>query len=843
MEYDLTTYQRTAAQEIIGLLRDSGYDWRERNRKSSFALSAITGAGKTVIATAVIEATFFGSADFGVDPDPAATFLWVTDDPALNRQTINKMNAASDLLEPKHLKIIDDGFLDRELTPGRVHFINIQKLSKGARLTQSGTNLRQSSFWDILANTVANRSTTLYVIRDEAHRGIKRSADRTPIMHRIIHGDPGSNPAVPVVWGISATIKNFTDAMGELVDRTMFPHVQVDIDEVRNSGLVKDEIGLEQPEDTGTFSTTLLRDAVRATLDYETRWHDYRTANPGEKEVLPILVVQVPDKASPKKLAEMVSTITDAWPDLEPDGIAHVFGEHESITLAGRTIRWERPESIEFETSIRVVLAKTAISTGWDCPRAEVLYSERPAKDATHIAQIIGRMVRQPLAHRVETDDALNSVTCYLPLFDRDALGAIKDELEGKGKANGSGKVAPSVVRSPKVFGRNPEIGSDVFDLIESLPSIPTPDPLASPLRRAKNLAALLVDDASGNAMLAGAGAALTKTLMSKLDGLAAEHAEQVDAIEEDLRSAETSRTSTTITGQELSVTARTLATHHEDLERDARRIVTSIKEGVGLDYLRHLARKDPDTDPIDLKVTAAALFRVPGVVAALDQAATAWVHTHLERYAVEIRNTTGATREAFRRVQEQSASPEVLTPELRPNEKAATRDRNGHALVTVDRHLFSDEDGRFPLDGNDWEQTVVRTELDRPSTVAWYRNPSRAASNTLRIAYQDEGERWRSLQVDFLIVSAKDDGQLAVAIVDPHGDHLADARAKLLALADYAEHHGDRFVRIESISKTDAGDLRVLDLKDEVVRDAVRAFDGGRVTPLYDHQVSRLYI
>ena len=72
---------------------------------------------------------------------------------------------------------------------------------------------------------------------------------------------------------------------------------------------------------------------------------------------------------------------------------------------------------------------------------------------------------------------------------------------------------------------------------------------------------------------------------------------------------------------------------------------------------------------------------------------------------------------------------------------------------------------------------------------------------------------------------------------------YAAASRAKLLALADYAEAHGDRYVRIESISKTEAGELRVLDLKDEVVRDAVRAFDGGRVTPLYDHVVSRLYI
>ena len=110
-------------------------------------------------------------------------------------------------------------------------------------------------------------------------------------------------------------------------------------------------------------------------------------------------------------------------------------------TLGARTVDWVYPESIQTDTEVRVVLAKEAISTGWDCPRAEVLYSERPAKDATHIAQIIGRMVRQPLAHRIATDDALNSVMCYLPLFDRKALTTIKDALEGSGADNGQNRV------------------------------------------------------------------------------------------------------------------------------------------------------------------------------------------------------------------------------------------------------------------------------------------------------------------------------------------------------------------------------------------------------------------
>lgn len=412
MRYELLDYQREAAATVLSRLHLGRDLWASSRIPSSFALSAITGAGKTVIAAAVIEAAFHGSPDLEAEPDPRATFLWITDDPALNRQTRNKMLDSSDLLLPKALVELDEWFLDQELSPGKVYSLNTQKLSKTSRLVQSTTNLRQVSFWDVLANTVNGGKTTLYMILDEAHRGMKRTPDRTTIVQRLIHGEIGSNPAMPVVWGISATIERFTKAMGATPDRTSYPHVIVDIEKVRASGLVKDEIGLDQPDEQGTFSTTLLRDAVKTIRDFESRWSNYSSAE-GEPTVLPVIVVQVPDKADSAKIADLVNVVESEWPGLGTHAVVHVFGEHEPIVLGSRTINWVQPESIQTDDEIRVVLAKEAISTGWDCPRAEVLYSERPAKDSTHIAQVIGRMVRQPLAHRIATDDALNSVSCY----------------------------------------------------------------------------------------------------------------------------------------------------------------------------------------------------------------------------------------------------------------------------------------------------------------------------------------------------------------------------------------------------------------------------------------------
>lgn len=841
MRYELMDYQRGAALDVLDRLDRARRDWAGGYR-SSFALSAITGSGKTVIATAVIEAVLYGSADFGVDADPQATFLWITDDPALNRQTRNRMLDASDLLAPRTLIELDDGFLDPALSPGRVHFLNVQKLSKASRLVQSGTNLRQVSFWDVLANTVKAPTTTLYLILDEAHRGMKRVAERKTIVQRLIHGEPGSNPPVPVVWGISATIDRFTKAMGEATDRTGYPHVVVDIDKVRASGLVKDEIGLEQPDEKGTFSTTLLRDAVRTALSFEERWAAYSAAE-SEPSVLPVLVVQVPDKATDAKLGEVVATIESEWPGLGPRAVAHVFGDHEPVVLGARTVPWVPAESIQGDTEIRVVLAKEAISTGWDCPRAEVLYSERPASDATHIAQVIGRMVRQPLAHRVATDDVLNSVACYLPLFDAKKLSAIKDELEGKGSDEGAA-VGPQVVRAPMVFERNPGLDAEVFEFVESLPSVPTPDLTASPLRRAKNLVRLLTDDGTGPALLADAGAQLTQRLNARLDGLAAEREPEVVARAADLRTATVRREAVSPSGEQSGVTTRELDTHAKDLERDTSRIINGVREGVGKDYYRHrILKADGQADRLDLRVQVAALLSLEGVVAAVEEAATAFVAEHLERFGVEIKNTTGATRDAYRKVQEQTTAPEAVTIDLRANEKTATKDGKGADLPRFAGHLYADGDGLYPAALNDWERTVVTTELERPSFVAWYRNPSRPMPNALRIAYRDDAGAWTSLQVDFVVVSRRDDGSLAASIVDPHGDHLADARGKLVALADFAEQFGDRFVRIVSVAQGSDGGLRTLDLLEPSVREAVRAFDGAKVSALYDGAAATAFI
>src|SRR5438046_10499073 len=105
--------------------------------------------------------------------------------------------------------------------------------------------------------------------------------------------------------------------------------------------------------------------------------------------------------------------------------------EHDGDLVVGeQVIRKIDASKIQDDPSVRGVFVKTALTTGWDCPRAEVMMSFRKAQDATLIAQLVGRMVRTPLARRVENNDLLSSVWLALPHYDEEGVKQIVERLE-----------------------------------------------------------------------------------------------------------------------------------------------------------------------------------------------------------------------------------------------------------------------------------------------------------------------------------------------------------------------------------------------------------------------------
>ena len=72
---------------------------------------------------------------------------------------------------------------------------------------------------------------------------------------------------------------------------------------------------------------------------------------------------------------------------------------------------------------------------------------------------------------------------------------------------------------------------------------------------------------------------------MAKLDGLAAQYAGQVHKNVQNIETADIHRARISVVGEELGSATHQVVTHVADVERDARKIINRIREGVGKDY------------------------------------------------------------------------------------------------------------------------------------------------------------------------------------------------------------------------------------------------------------------
>lgn len=825
MRYTLKDYQAIAAAEIVKTIRRSGRNFDEDETRASIALSAPTGAGKTVIAAAVIETLFDGDQTFAADP--LATVLWVTDDPALNAQTIRNMTQASSTLGPSRLITIDSGFDEEHFEPGRVYFLNIQKLAKTNPLTRGGVNGRDYSLWQTTGNTINVNGAHFVVVIDEAHRGMRSDSDRPTIVSRIINGQVGSNAAAPIVWGISATPERFHQAIERWAENRTTTNVPVRIEDVRNSGLLKDKIVLDSPE-AGQVDgdTTFVRAGVKQTRVFEDEWKTYATGQ-NEPPVIPALVVQVPNSPSDAEMNEVLDAIFGAWDGLRDEQVVNTFGEHTAISVGGHTIGYMAPQEIQDDQSVRVVLCKDAISTGWDCPRAEVLVSLRKQEDYTYIAQLIGRMVRTPLARRVTTSLELNDVHCYLPRFKRAQVDAIVERF----KQGQNDEPPVEMITNPVIVERNPDVPDEVVDLLQSLPTYVVPGRIyRTQVSRLHTLATLLSGDHIVEDALAQVRIHLNGVLIAQRERLESDGSFQRSLAR--VRSVRVERTYALLAVESLD----DLPDPAYELERDDNNVsdlykvaLRKLPEGVAAHYWNNLIEQQlgDDYDPVEAKAETAVLALHPEVVEAAEAAAEQLTRTWLREHQRSISRLPDAKKAQYEPVRRETRTPE-LTDLILPTSRTVPERDKAWKL-----HMLCAEDGTYPADIKGWEVKVLERELRDDELVAWYRNPT-GGSACLRMPYRGAPHD-RPMYPD-LILFHRDGDAIRPSIVDPHGYHLSDAAPKLRGLVEYARLHGDVYDRIESVAEIE-GNLTALDMKSEAVQAAIGALDDADVKGLYlDH-------
>ena len=435
MKVELFPFQKRALSDIRMKTAEALGSYHRTHAPQVVSFTAPTGAGKTIIMSALIESILYGDDSYAEQPN--AIIVWLSDSPQLNEQSKLKIDSKADKIRLSQCVTVTEDSFDKEtFEDGHIYFLNTQKLSVTSRLTKNGDN-RSYTIWETLANTVRDKSDRLYFIIDEAHRGMqgREASKATTIMQKFIKGsDEDHIPPMPVVIGMSATTQRF-NALVEGTSSTIHKAI-VTADEVRASGLLKDRIVITYPEASAVNNDMAILQA--AADDWKEKWGHW-TQYCFEQHyayVNPILIIQVLNgtggKLTDTNLDDCIAKIEERTGfKLESGQVVHTFGgTTASLTVNGIEVRYEEPSRIADDRNIRVVFFKENLSTGWDCPRAETMMSFKHANDATYIAQLLGRMVRTPMQMHIQVDDVLNDVHLYLPYFNEETVKDVVEALQ-----------------------------------------------------------------------------------------------------------------------------------------------------------------------------------------------------------------------------------------------------------------------------------------------------------------------------------------------------------------------------------------------------------------------------
>lgn len=482
---------------------------------------------------------------------------------------------------------------------------------------------------------------------------------------------------------------------------------------------------------------------------------------------------------------------------------------------------------IEEAGSVGVVFFKTSLSTGWDCPRAEVMMSFRRAQDHTYIAQLLGRMVRSPLARRIERDAALNDVHLFLPHFNEQAVTAVVEDLKNVED------VPPSETGSSReLVTLTRRSGSDgVFEALSQLVTYRVNAARQQRnLRRLMGLARALTIDKIDEDAWKKATANVLKWLDShiaqlKASGQFESRAESVLGI----------AVRTTTLNQEPSATSPDL-TYRIDasgVDIDARFDQAGRLLGNGLHMEYWGAHRERDAN--EAKVEIILMTQDPDVMADLERKAEIEFDLLFDKHRRAIGKVREQRRLHYEKLRLATAKPKDISWVL-PDSIDFRRDQHDPEF---DKHLYVEADGKFRANLGPWERDVIQEELKDKTLIAWLRNLDRK-SWSFEIPY-DTGGEIRPMFPDFIVVR-RVKGEYLIDILEPHDPSLSDNFEKAIGLARFAEDHGHLFDRVFLIRKqrSPSGGSRFfrLGLNKESVRKEILMFtSNSQLDALFDRE------
>lgn len=796
MRIPLFDFQEEAKLNLIEKIKATRTLQSMNQDQQIITFSAPTGAGKTIIMTSLFEDVLFGSTDIEAQPD--AIFVWLSDMPDLNEQSKQKIEAKSDMIRANQLIMIDSNYQSEFLEPGNIFFLNTQKIGSDKLLTQK-SDQRQFTIWETLTNTVSRYPNQLYIVIDEAHRGmnvgIRAENAANSIMQKFIVGSESDGLcAMPLVIGITATPQRFNNMISNTTSTKHY--VSIKPDDIIESGLLKDRVIIHCPEVLINAEMTMFKEAVSTWKKMCNEWEEYCSVEQ-ERFVKPILVVQVNDRTDSVATTTDINTCLDILEEelgrsLEIGEVVHTFNDESTLNGFSIPIIKMEPSKIEEEEKILLVLFKMNLSTGWDCPRAEVMMSFRSAQDYTYIAQLLGRMVRTPLAHRIEMNAALNSVHLFLPFFDQntvsDVICAFKEDDNFAPTEAG---LAPELV----TLMRNPEY-EDVFENMNNLVTYRVEGiRKETNLKRLDKLRAYITVDGINRAVDRDIRCKMSQKLREELINI--QNSEDYNSMVSSITGINLKTLEVEIaTNQIVSDSAQSVSVSQTDTELLYKKAEKTIGDYIAMQYRIEGRQRDALEVKIELIVLASN-------ITAMDK---------LEEYAGLLfdktyndnRRTIQTLKASEREKYERLVSSGNNTVPLQWRAPFSISFNCTSTSSQYDKHLYVDENGKCKTSLNPWEDGVLKEEFHRHDFVTWLRNLDRK-SWSIEIPYKVSGIN-KAMYPDIMVVRQDIHGYI-FDILEPHDSSRSDNYPKAKGLAEFAKTHANSYGRIQIIRKLTGAD------------------------------------
>ncbi len=368
MLYNLKTYQRDAVDEIKEL-----FDFYFDKKEKKIVFKSPTGSGKTLMISSVIEE------EVAERENDNFCFVWASIGKGeLQKQSYNSVKSYVQGY-PVCTLLEEDFFGSRNFIKNKeVVFVNWEKLiSKDRGTGEWKNNLMKNSegynFCDVIKQTKEN-GTKIILIVDESHIGSSSDTRIAQFKDNILRPN--------MTIEMSAT-------------PTSDPDVQVNPQHVIDEGIIKEDIIVNEGI-TEEDRTLAEKDSEQLVLESaEAKRHEIIAAyKEVGANVNPLVLVQIPntDAGEAKKL--VVKDFLSERGMTEENGQLKLWYDNNA--------KFDKNAIKQNDDETNYLIFKTAVATGWDCPRAHILVKFREGHSETFEIQTIGRILRTAEAKKYE---------------------------------------------------------------------------------------------------------------------------------------------------------------------------------------------------------------------------------------------------------------------------------------------------------------------------------------------------------------------------------------------------------------------------------------------------------